>query len=408
MSEQEPKIEQTPPASSLADEKPDPTPTTAGSEPQPEQESQSPEPSKASPNSDQAAPPVRSKATLLLSLMLVLLLLLIAGAGYLGYSKLWPDYQAQQKHQQQELQRLTSDINQTLTESKAQNQALLAQFKGQQQALSLYQEQLEALEQAQRQLRQLNQSPPEQWVLAEADYLVRLAGQRLWIEADVPTSIALLSSADERVASLHDARLVPLRRALNQDIQTLKTLPQVDIEGIALVLDGLLQQIDQLPIKTLEIPEAIATGTPQEVSEDPADWQQNLLIAWDSFIDGFIKVEHRVSDVAPLLSPEQSWFLVHNTKLMLQQAQLAALRSQPKHYRNSIRQTDQWLREYFEEESNAVQQLRATLAELEVRPIQLALPSELATSRVLAELLTQTSVGPSGSTTPEGNEESAL
>lgn len=330
--------------------------------------------------------PRKSWSGLVMGFILFLLIAVVAAAALGAYYWLWPQYQAEQRAQMQKIEQMANQVSQDLNAAQAQNRELLQRNQRQQQALSLFQAQLKELEAAQRQLRQMNQSPPEQWVLAEADYLVRLAGQRLWIEGDVTTSIALLVSADERIASLHDASLVPLRRALNRDIQALRSLPKLDIEGITLTLDGLIAQIDRMPIKSLEIPDSIRTKEIQEISDDPSDWLANIKVTWETFKEDFIQVD-RISDVSPLISPEQRWFLVNNTKLKLQQAQLAALRAQPEHFRNSLSQVSELLKDYFVEDSSSVLSARQTIAELSIKPVELELPAQFESASIMLEAL---------------------
>lgn len=352
----------------------------------PEQQNSEPKAPQAS-----ATAPASSKGKVALTLSIVcLVLLVLASVGLYG---LWSHYQTQQQAQQERYSQQLKQLEKALSENQRQQTQLLRSFDAlsqqQQQKISQLIAQFNELESSQRALRQMNQSPPEQWVLAEVNYLIQLAGQRLWVESDIQTATSLLVSADERIAGLHDARLVPLRRALADDIQSLKSLPKLDIDGIVFTLDSLIEQLDQLPIRKLEIPESITTAQPQEISENPAEWQQNLRLAWEHFVDGFIKVEQRVSGVEPLLSPKQSWHLVQNSRLMLQQAQLAALRAQPQHYQNSLSKTHNWLAAHFEADNAQVKSTQQALAKLMLRPVQLDLPKSLKSRALAAELLSQ-------------------
>ena len=63
---------------------------------------------------------------------------------------------------------------------------------------------------------------PSDWVLAEADYLLRVAGRKLWLEHDVATSSRMLHAADQRLADLHDPSLLPVREKIHDDIQQLQ------------------------------------------------------------------------------------------------------------------------------------------------------------------------------------------
>jgi UDP-N-acetyl-2-amino-2-deoxyglucuronate dehydrogenase len=85
-------------------------------------------------------------------------------------------------------------------------------------------------------------------MLAEASYLVRMAGRKLWLEQDLTTASALLIDADSRIQAIADPSLIPLRKALADDIAKLKSAPEVDREGLSLRVGTLLDNIDQLKI----------------------------------------------------------------------------------------------------------------------------------------------------------------
>ena len=53
-------------------------------------------------------------------------------------------------------------------------------------------------------------SDAKTWLLAQADFLVKLAGRKLWSDQDVTTAAALLKSADASLADMNDPK--PHRR----------------------------------------------------------------------------------------------------------------------------------------------------------------------------------------------------
>ncbi|MCP4326232.1 MAG: hypothetical protein GY787_31230, partial [Alteromonadales bacterium] len=75
---------------------------------------------------------------------------------------------------------------------------------------------------------------PNEWILAEVEYLIALAGRKIWLEKDVKTAISLLVAADQRIVELNDASLSPLRGALLEDINALEVLPKRDPDGVIL------------------------------------------------------------------------------------------------------------------------------------------------------------------------------
>lgn len=72
-----------------------------------------------------------------------------------------------------------------------------------------------------------------------------------------------MESADQRIATLNDPSLVPLRKAMASDITKLKTIPIIDRDGLVLRLTALQQQVDQLPLANAILPEAKAVEKPR-------------------------------------------------------------------------------------------------------------------------------------------------
>ncbi len=229
-----------------------------------------------------------------------LLLILMAGIG--GFS--FYVYQ-QQQQSVQELAALRGELQQFRNEQSP----ILAGQQTIKDALANFGEQQLKLDGRQRELEQKWQEKehqrPNDWMLAEASYLVRMAGRKLWLEQDLTTASALLIDADSRIQAMSDPSLIPLRKALADDIAAVKSAPEVDREGLSLRVGTLLDNIDQLKIKGLA-PKLENDPVNAEVSDQLSDWQSNLEKSAKQFAEHFVTIRRRSSDVEALLSPEQS------------------------------------------------------------------------------------------------------
>src|SRR5690606_13583940 len=83
-------------------------------------------------------------------------------------------------------------------------------------------------------LSQLGNASREDWQLAEADYLLRLANQRLMLEQDSRAALGLLQQVDTIVRDGDLPHLYGVRQQLARDITELKLAENVDREGIYL------------------------------------------------------------------------------------------------------------------------------------------------------------------------------
>ena len=111
----------------------------------------------------------------------------------------------------------------------------------------------EQLSQQQAELSSYSARDRDDWLLAEAQYLLRMANQRLIMADDVAAAQALLGSADKILLELDDVRLHEVRAAVASDLAAVRAVPRVDVEGVYLRLAALIEQAGKLVI--FQLPE---------------------------------------------------------------------------------------------------------------------------------------------------------
>ncbi|MCD8546888.1 MAG: uroporphyrinogen-III C-methyltransferase [Aeromonadaceae bacterium] len=351
--------------------------TEQATEPQTAPQAQIEAPKVATPAPSPAKPPRTGRALAALALLLAL----GTAAGVYGYARWFSDQQTAELHQLQ-LQ---------LTELKAQQSPLLNQLSQADERLRDLQQQLlketDRQTQLEHQLLTLSSRRPNDWLLAEADYLVRMAGRKLWLEHDVNGALLLLHEADGRIRDLNDPALLPVRQAFAADQASLQALPQLDREGLVLRLSALIDNLDQLAIKGLR-PSPASTAE-QGVSESLGDWRDNLAKSWRSFADNFIRIRRLDSDSEALLAPDQRWYLTANLRTQLLNAQQAVYREQSAVYEESLQRVSQWLEQYFDPDDSSTQFMQSELQKLLAEPLSQKYPDTLASQAQLDDLVQQ-------------------
>ncbi|MBT0586795.1 uroporphyrinogen-III C-methyltransferase [Alteromonas oceanisediminis] len=228
---------------------------------------------------------------------------------------------------------------------------------------------------------------PADWLLAEADYLVRLAGRKLWLEEDERSALMLLAAADARIADLNDASLLPIRKLLAQDIQRLQQLNPVSTTSVALSISGMMPQVDNLPIATLKLPEPTDNAEVQAPSESLSDWRENLTRVWRSLMDDFISIRHRETAVEPLMSEQAQWLVREQLRFALSQASAAALSGESTLYQQSLQRALQIVIDNFELANISVEQFSAALQNLQQTDISKTYPDKLMSQQPLTDKL---------------------
>ncbi|MFM5317126.1 uroporphyrinogen-III C-methyltransferase [Aeromonas veronii] len=320
----------------------------------------------------------KSRSGAVLGGVAILLALGLTGGLYLHGHKNAVAQQAELAQLKQQLASALSKIDQTSSKDAEQLAALdqtQQRLQGEMQGL-------------QNRVLDLNDKRPNDWMLAESEYLVRMAGRKLWLEHDLVSAITLLGNADERIAALNDPSLMPIRKALAEDIAKLKGMPRIDREGLTLKLAALSDQIELLPLSTVSMPEAKAEPD-QAVSTNPDEWESNLKKNWVKFTENFITIRRRDGAVEALLSPQQEIFLRENLKTKLLQAQLSVYREQQALYEDSLDKAQRWLTQYFDTDNSATRYIQGEIDKLKGEQIQIDYPAQFKTQAMLERVLTE-------------------
>ncbi|MCX0422232.1 uroporphyrinogen-III C-methyltransferase [Aeromonas sp. 96A] len=320
----------------------------------------------------------KSRSGAVLGGVAILLALGLTGGLYLHGHKNAVAQQAELAQLKQQLASALSKIDQTSSKDAEQLAALdqtQQRLQGEMQGL-------------QNRVLDLNDKRPNDWMLAESEYLVRMAGRKLWLEHDLVSAITLLGNADERIAALNDPSLMPIRKALAEDIAKLKGMPRIDREGLTLKLAALSDQIELLPLSTVSMPEA-KTEPDQAVSTNPDEWESNLKKNWVKFTENFVTIRRRDGAVEALLSPQQEIFLRENLKTKLLQAQLSVYREQQALYEDSLDKAQRWLTQYFDTDNSATRYMQGEIDKLKGEQIQIDYPAQFKTQAMLEQVLTE-------------------
>ncbi|MGL6161029.1 uroporphyrinogen-III C-methyltransferase [Microbulbifer sp.] len=225
----------------------------------------------------------------------------------------------------------------------------------------------------------------QDWQLAEADYLLRLANQRLLLERDSRAALGLVEEANEILRDVNLPDLYGVRQQLARDLTALKLVENIDREGLYLRLRALEEQLVQVDIRP-EFELAKQDAVEEEETPSPAGgeklpvWERS----WQNFTR-FMRNSYRVRDVdidPVLLSPQSEARFRQNLRLNMEQAELALLREDDTVYKDSLERARQLLLEYGTD-NHRRQVLARELQELAQQPVIVELPSLSASQSAL-------------------------
>ncbi len=226
----------------------------------------------------------------------------------------------------------------------------------------------------------------EDWLLAEAEYLIRLGSQRVMMEADPEGAIALYEAADTIVRDAEGVVAFELRQALAADIVSLKGVSDLDVDGLFVKISALINQIDLLKHRQLQY---IAVE-----NADPVEEPQNLLARLVQFaasagdrLSGLVDYRTEGGVVTPILPPKEEYYLRQNLVMKLQLAQLGLLRSDQQIFSASLQETSEWIDRYFDREDGTTKAVQETISAISLVNIEREMPDVSASLREVRKLL---------------------
>ncbi len=336
----------------------------------------------ANDNKPLASNSANNKISKLAVLALIIALLAIgASAGHYYWSEQQKGLFSQHLSDkiQKQLQQSQGQVAQQLTQKLAQQQqAHNTQLNRLKTSIERNTENsiMELQKQQQQQMASLRQNQPSDWLLQEAEYLIRVAARSLWLEKNTSTAINLLTDADQRIQELNDPQFLELRQIIQQDIAQLQLLPTLNIDEIILKLMALDQQIKQLPLFAIKKFDSDAANTSNELTGEISDWRENLAKTWHKITEKFLTVSRKTSNEKPLISPQFQQNLRENLSLKIQTAIWAASKAKQSIYRESLTDVNNWLNDYFDMSATANKNFSQNISLLQQQVISADYPNK--------------------------------
>jgi len=206
----------------------------------------------------------------------------------------------------------------------------------------------------------------EEWRLAEAEHLLRMAMLQLSAMQDVKSAEMLVAEADLILQKQDDPSAYAARQKLLEGLEALRSLPQLDRTGLFLQLGALRGQSNQLSALAPEFVNGEA---------GPEDLGQSRWQRWLDELTRYVRVDFDASaDVKPLLAGQTLGQVRLALSLAIEQAQWAVLNGNAEVYRQALQQASALISDHFSEDNGQARGLRERINALAQREVEVQLP----------------------------------
>ncbi len=318
----------------------------------------------------------RSITGIFFAAIILLLIIGLAGAGYYLLTQLRAKQEGLGGEVKSELTRQINDYQAQLTAIQAQVAALQSEIAGKEdhfnKALAdfsdLHNQKTEA---ARKELsdkvlqvqRQLGKTRGD-WLIADAEYLLSVANERLHLVGDVNATRMALEAADQRLRESGDTGTIVIREQIAKEISQIQGIKLPDLVGLYASIQSLESEVAKL---ALELPYSGKPLTPPEestntgaVTEDSNDLVNTAI----KELEGIVTIKRSEKPIKEILTQEQAEFIREQLKVKLEVIKIALVQQNDALYQSALKDSKSWIEQQFTK-NEVSQQVLSELSRLE-------------------------------------------
>lgn len=190
--------------------------------------------------------------------------------------------------------------------------------------------------------------------IAEIDFLLRAASERLHLFSDPVAADLALQAADVQMEALNDPMFLSVRQRIATARQALAAIPKIDRVQLSSQLTALQAKVSDLPFR------GESEAAPEPELPVDAGW-------WESFkqtLASLVTVKRRVSEDQSLLSLDDKDYLRQGLWLQIESSRLALMRNDSSAYIGSLDRVTDTIVQFFQNGSSRVQEVLLEVAAL--------------------------------------------
>ncbi len=228
------------------------------------------------------------------------------------------------------------------------------------------------------------------WLIADAEYLLSVANERLHLVGDVNTSREALEAADQRLRESGDAATFKVREEIAKELSLLKSITVPDVVGIYAAIQTLQDRVDKLALILPYTGKTLAQHTDTKQASEANSESQGLLDSAISQLHGAVVIRHTEHEVKEILTPEEALFIREQLRVKLEMVKISLVQRNETLFQASLADVKKWAEQNFTKNAddnsflNDLERLNITKISSQLPDISLSLKmlKDIATLRI--------------------------
>lgn len=196
------------------------------------------------------------------------------------------------------------------------------------------------------------------WLIADAEYLLSVANQRLHLMGDINTTREALEAADQRLRESGDAAVYKVREQITKELIQLNSVTTPDIVGMYSTVQLLKERSSSLSV-FLPYSGKEPTNLEQSAYEKTLRGEEQTTLSEQGHellneiaqqLEGYVVIRHTEQPVKAILTPEQVDFIREQLSVKLEMIKVALIQQNDSLFQTNIADAKQWLLKNFSED----------------------------------------------------------
>jgi len=185
------------------------------------------------------------------------------------------------------------------------------------------------------------------WLIADAEYLLSVANERLHLIGDVNTTREALEAADQRLRESGDGGIFNVREELAKEIAVIKSVIVPDIVGMYASIQTLQDRVDKLVLLLPYTGKALAAPAEKKEQSNKTTEDQGLLDSAMNKLGGIVTIRHTEHEVKEVITPEEAQFIREQLRVKLEMVKISLVQHNEALFQSSLADAKKWTEKHF-------------------------------------------------------------
>jgi len=207
------------------------------------------------------------------------------------------------------------------------------------------------------------------WLVADAEYLLSVANQRLHLMGDINTTKMALEAADQRLRESGDNAAFKVREQIVKEIKALEQVKSPDMVGIYSSVQVLKDKVKTLAVLLPYAGKPLTESKQIHDHEQAQDSEHSVLNSALHLLEGYVTVKHSDQPVTEIITVEDAEFIKQQLNVKLEMIKISLVQQNDALFQTNITDAVHWVKTNFtkNKNSNAVLDQLLTLKKVQLR-----------------------------------------